>query len=178
MAIRFHLMVIIWPLAVVPVFAGQAITKQNWLTHPDIVEVRSLYQTLKAAKDAGKLKKKERKYEYCEPYQDTVRVLYASSEGKPRIYYYTGGSDDSAVEGEVYYDDDGHRRFAFIKAGAYNGTRLEHRFYFSKAGVKVWEMQKRLAGPGYTFPTEWPDEELAPNATQAFGALKPCPEHK
>jgi hypothetical protein len=159
-------------------FAAQVLTEKNWINHPDIVEVRSLYQKVKEDKNAGKLKKKERKFKYCEPYEDTVRTLYTARDGTPRIYYYGGGSDDSSVEHELYYDESGKLRFAFITAGAYNGTKVEHRVYFSKAGKKIWETQKRLEGPGYTFPTEWPDEELIRNPLQALNDKNPCPETK
>lgn len=178
MTTRFLLIVVVWALAIGPTFAGQPITDENWLAHPDILEVRTLYQKVQATRESGKLRKKERKFEYCEPYQDTERLLYTGADGKPRIYYYTGGSDDSAVEAEIYYDDSGTRRFAFIKAGAFNGTRLEHRVYFGKTGTKIWETQKRLEGSGYTFPSEWPDEELAPDAMQALNATNLCPEQK
>jgi len=159
-------------------FAAQVLTEKNWINHPDIVEVRSVYQKVKEDKNGGKLKKKERKFEYCEPYEDTVRTLYTARDGTPRIYYYAGGSDDSSVQHELYYDENGKLRFAFIMAEAYNGTKLEHRVYLSKAGKKIWETQKLLEGPGYTFPTEWPDEELIQNPLQAFNDKNACPEAK
>ena len=121
-------------------------------------------------------KRGERKFNYCEPYEDTDRTLYTDQNGKPRIYYYLSGSNDSVVQRELYYDESGKLRFAFIIAGAHNGTKLEHRVFFSKVGKKVWEIQKRLEGPGYTFPTEWPDAELIQNPVQAFNDNSPCPE--
>jgi hypothetical protein len=170
----------LWLLAGNGAYAGEGITEKNWVNHPEIVEVRSLYQTFKESKDAGNLKKKERKFDNtsCEPYEDDVRILYTDRNGKPRIYYYAGGSDDSMVRRELYYDENGKLRFAFIIAGAYNGTKLEHRVYFSKAGKKIWENQKLLEGPGYTFPSEWPDAELIQNPVQAFSEKHPCPERK
>jgi hypothetical protein len=160
------------------VFATGAVNEKNWANHPEIVEVRLLYQTIAESKRAGHLKKKERRFDYCEPYEDTVRTLHTDRKGRPRIYYYRGGSDDSAVQRELYYDESGKLRFAFITAGAFNGTKLEHRIYFSKVGKKIWEVQKRLEGPGYTFPTEWPDAELIRNPVQAFNDTSPCPETK
>jgi len=158
--------------------ADETITEKNWLKHPDIVEVRALYQRIKKARDTGKLKKAERKFSYCEPYEDTVRTLYTGRSGAPRIYSYQGGSDDSAVQRELYYDEAGRLRFAFIVAGAYNGTKLEHRVYLSKAGKKIWEIRRRLEGPGYTFPVEWPEDELIRNPVQAFNDKSRCPEAK
>src|SRR5260370_30693541 len=123
-------------------FAAQVLTEKNWINHPDIVEVRSVYQKVKEDKNGGKLKKKERKFEYCEPYEDTVRTLYTARDGTPRIYYYAGGSDDSSVQHELYYDENGKLRFAFIMAEAYNVTILEHRVYLSKAGNAIRATQK------------------------------------
>ncbi len=168
----------LWSLLGNGVYAGEAITEKNWANHPEIVAVRSLYQTITKSKDASNLKKKERKFNYCEPYQDTIRTLYTDRNGKPRIYYSRGGSDDSAVQTEFYYDENSKLRFAFIIAGAYNGTKLEHRVYFSKAGKKIWEIQKLLEGPGYTFPKEWPDADLIQDPLKAFNDKSPCPETK
>lgn len=164
-------------LVVGATFAAESITEKNWANHPEIVEVRLLYQKIIDAKTAGSLKKQERKFDTTDmPYEDDVRILYTDKNGKIRIYSYEGGSDDSVVRRELYYDENGRLRFAFITAGAYNGTKLEHRIYFSKAGKKIWEIQKLLEGPGYTFPSEWPDDELVRNPAQAFVAKSPCPE--
>lgn len=158
--------------------AGEPITENNWMNHPEISEVRSLYQKINESKDVGDLDLTERQFEDCEPYEDNVRTLYIDRNGKPRIYYYKGGSEDSFVERELYYDESGKLRFAFIVANAINGTQLEHRVYFSKEGKKIWEIQKRLQGPGYTFPAEWPDAELIHNPLQAFNDWSPCTEVK
>lgn len=168
----------LWLLASYGAFAGEAITQKNWASHPEVVEARSLYQKINDAKKEGNLKKKERKYDtaFCEPYEDDARILFTEQNGKARIYYYEGGSADSMVRRELFYDESGRLRFAFIRASAYNGTKLEHRVYFSKAGIKIWEIQKLLEGPGYTFPTEWPDAELIRDPVQAFNEKSPCPE--
>jgi hypothetical protein len=158
--------------------SAEPITEKNWSKHPEIVEIRALYQKIREAKDAGKLKKAERKFDYCKPYEDTLRVLYTGQNGGPRIYRFEGGSDDSAVQRELYYDEAGTLRFAFIVAGAHNGTKLEHRVYLSKAGKKIWEARRLLTGPGYTFPAEWPEDELVRDPVQAFQDKSPCPETK
>lgn len=158
--------------------AAEAITEKNWLTHPAVTEVRLLYQEITEARAAGRLLRKVRKFDTstCEPYEDDSRTLYLDRNKKPRIYHYVGGSDDSVVTREMFYDDKGKLRFAFIVAGAYNGTRLEHRVYFSRAGKKIWESQKLLEGPGYTFPDVWPDAELIQDPLRAFNGNSPCKE--
>lgn len=59
----------LWLLTGNGAFAGEAITEKNWVNHPEIVEVRSLYQAIKESKDAGNLTRKERKFHYCAPYR-------------------------------------------------------------------------------------------------------------
>lgn len=170
----------LWLSVVYVAIASEAINEKNWVNHPEIVEVRTLYQKIKEFKETGHLKRNERRFDTtsCEPYEDDARVLFTDQKGKPRIYYYEGGSDDSMVRRELFYDDNGKLRFAYIRAGAHNGTTLEHRVYFSKAGKKIWEIQKLLEGPGYTFPSEWPDAELIQNPVQAFNEKSPCKETK
>jgi hypothetical protein len=89
---------------------------------------------------------------------------------------YSAGSDDSSVQTELYYDAKGILRFAFIKAGANNGTELEDRIYFSEYGKRIWEIQKLLKGPGYSFPNKWPDSDLFRDPKKAFKDKNPCPE--
>jgi len=151
-------------------------TEKNWRDHPGIIEARSVYQSAKESKKDGQLMMTERRFDYCEPYEDTVRTLFKDRDGRPRIYRYEGGSEDSTVKRELYYDESGNLRFAFITAGAYNGTRLEDRVYFSNAGRKIWEFQRRLEGPGYAFPGEWPDAELIKDPARAFNGKSKCPE--
>jgi len=165
-------------LASAALYTLDTITERNWKNHPEIVEVRSLCQAINELKNAGKLKKMVRKFNFCMRYEDTIRTLYTDGEGKPRIYYYNGGSDDSALQRELYYDEKGMLRFAIIIASAVNGTILDHRVYFSQQGIKISEIQKLLTGPGYTFPKVWPEHELIKNPIQAFNKEHPCPEIK
>jgi hypothetical protein len=165
--------------ACIDVFAGEVITEKNWVSHPEIVEVRNIYQKVVELKNSGQLRIKERTFDTTDfPYEDDIRRLFVDKNNKPRIYTFEGGSDDSAVKREMFYDENGKLRFALIKAGAYNNTKIEHRIYFSKNGKKIWESRKLLEGPGYTFPHEWPDDELIQNPEQAFVAKSPCPEEK
>jgi hypothetical protein len=177
---KMPLIIALLLLAANAAYAAEAITEKNWVNHPSIVEVRSLYQKINESRAAGKLLRKERKFDTstCEPYEDDARTLYLDRNKKVRIYQYEGGSDDSAVKREMFYDESGKLRFAFIVAGAYNGTRLEHRVYFSREGEKIWESQKLLEGPGYTFPDVWPNNELIQNPVQAFNDKSPCKEEK
>jgi hypothetical protein len=157
---------------------AQPITASNWQQHKAIVEIRAIYQEIRQAEAAGRLHKLQRQWpDDCEalPYEDTQRVLYLDANGVIRSYHFGGGSEDSAVSRALYYDRNGRLRFVLIKAGAVNGTRLEHRIYLSKDGKRLWEKQTLLEGPGYTFPKHtWPEEDLVRNPKLAFDQKTPC----
>jgi hypothetical protein len=155
-------------------YGDECITSKNWDNHPKIVEIRKIYRSVRKAIDRKQLQRHVREFEYCEPYEDTLRVLHVDHQGTVRNYYFSGGSDDSAVQRDLYYDENGRLRFAFIQAAAINGTRIEHRVYFSADGKKLWEIQRLLEGPGYTFPTEWPENDLTRDPKKAFEAMSPC----
>ena len=144
-------------------------------TH-ELADVRAVYEEVRAALQRGSLTRRERRFEYCEPYQDASRQLYASSSGDVRLYVRDAGSDDSAVTWHHYYDDSGCLRFVRITGGAVNGTEIEHTLWFATDGRKLREERKLLKGPGYTFPDPWPVEDLVKDPQQAFASPNPCKE--
>jgi hypothetical protein len=96
-----------------------------------------------------------------------------------RYYEKQGGSDDSALKLQHYYDEAGRLRFVLITGGAVNGSELEQRIYFDEQGKRIWEEHKYTKGPGYTFPEIWPAEQLQlHDAAAAFAAKSPCPEKR
>lgn len=155
------------------------ITQANWQRHPKIRAVRLVVQSVNARLKKGALKTSKREFEYCEPYEDTFRQLAVDSKGMVRRYEKRGGSEDSSLTWQHYYDDSGRLRFVFITGGAVNGAQLEHRIYFDESGQRIWETHKYVKGPGYTFPEIWPDEQLQKSdPAQAFAAASKCPEVK
>lgn len=168
------LLVALAAMAVATAFGAEPITAANWRRHPAIVEIRAIYQEIRQAETAGRLRKQERSFEYCHAYQDGERTLYVDAGGAVRSYHVGGGSDDSAIQTAFYYDRDGALRFVFATAGAVNGTVLEYRIYLSKAGERLWQERRDLKGPGYTFPNELPDDWLVRDPKQAFDAAHPC----
>ena len=159
--------------------SGGEVTKANWQSHPKIRAIRAIVQSVKAGLARKSLVLKRRAFEYCEPYEDTVRAIATDKGGRVRFYQNEGGSDDSSLKWEHYYDEAGHLRFVFITGGAVNGSRLEHRIYFDETGKRIWEEQVYTKGPGYTFPQVWPDEQLQiTDAAAKFAADSKCPEAK
>jgi len=161
-----------------PLAMAEPITAMNWQRHLAIVEIRAIYREIKQVEGAGLLRKLEKQWpENCEPrsYEDTERVLYLDARGVVRSYHFGGGSEDSAVRRALYYDRDGRLRFVLIRAGAVNGTSLEHRVYLSKTGRRLWEVQTLLEGPGYTFPSrQWWEEDLVRDPRRAFDKKARC----
>ena len=159
--------------------ANTKITQANWQRHPQIKTVRAVVQSVDAGLSKGRYKVSRREFEYCEPYEDTLRIMAADRSGRVRQYEKQAGSEDSSLTWKHYYDEGGHLRFVLITGGATNGSVLEHRIYFDEAGKRIWEEQKYVKGPGYTFPKVWPDEQLqTTDPGKAFAATSPCPEVK
>ena len=159
--------------------AQETITEANWQFHPKTRQVRAIVQSVKAGMSLKVLKTKRRAFEYCEPGADTKRTIATDAKGRARFYETEGGSEDSSLKMEHYYDQRGRLRFVFITGGAVNGSQLEHRIYFDETGKRIWEKQTYTKGPGYTFPTVWPDDQLqlkGEGALEQFIFTSPCPE--
>jgi hypothetical protein len=157
--------------------AGGEITKANWQQHPKIKQVRAIVQSVNAGMSRKSLMVRKRAFEYCEPYEDTARTIATDAKGRVRFYVNEGGSDDSSLKWEHYYDEMGRLRFVFITGGAVNGSQLEHRIYFDENGKRLWEDHTYKKGPGYTFPEVWPDEQLQiKNPAAKFSSRSRCKE--
>ncbi|HKP36662.1 MAG TPA: hypothetical protein VJT71_07375 [Pyrinomonadaceae bacterium] len=155
------------------------ITGTNWRQHPKIKAVRDIVAAVDAGMKRGVLKTSTRTFEYCEPYEDTVRRSTVDSGKSVRRYDREGGSEDSSLTLRHYYDPQGRLRFVFITGGAVNGAQLEQRIYFDENGERIWEEHKYTKGPEYTFPEVWPDEQLQKSdPAKAFAAVSPCKEVK
>ena len=170
-------------IAPVPASAQEAepgnITQANWQQHPKIKTVRGIVETVNMGLGKGAFKISERKFEYCEPYEDTLRKMAVDSKSIVRMFEKQAGSDDSALTWKHYYDEAGRLRFVFISGGATNGAELEHRIYFDESGKRIWEDHKYVKGPEYTFPEVWPDDQLqTTKPARAFAARSPCPALK
>ncbi len=164
-------------LLITTLFIGSAalankITEKNWQKNAEVIEVRKIYDANQKLKKGWI--KQDKVWNYCEPYADTQRILITDKKGIARIYSNSGGSDDSSVNWESHYDENGKLRFVFITGGAANGSKLEHRIYFRANGDRFWELQKYVEGPGYTFPNPWPHDQLTTDPIAAYKAPHPC----
>ena len=170
MKVRLLFMIIMVSLLSNLIFAfdNTEINESNWLNHPKIVEVREIYNEVEAEIRYKNVIEQKKIFEYSEPYAPTLKVIYFNKFNIVRKYTEEAGSDDSALEFNYYYDHKQILRFVFIKGGTVNGSILEHRIYFDSNGKKIWEIQKYIEGPGYTFPEVWPESELVFDPWKAF----------
>ncbi|MEJ2170054.1 MAG: hypothetical protein P8X90_31530 [Desulfobacterales bacterium] len=175
---RLILIVLISTLSIsLSAFGVTPIDSSNWLSHPSIKEIRLIFSEVQKMKLNHELVAKSKKFDYCEPYQDMEREILLDDSEIPRYYSYSAGSDDSAITWQFYYDQSGNLRFAFITAKAVNKTKIEHRIYFNAKGERIWEIQKLIEGPGYTFPrNHWPDADIVKNPIERFNSQNGCPE--
>ncbi|EQA43593.1 hypothetical protein LEP1GSC050_1772 [Leptospira broomii serovar Hurstbridge str. 5399] len=148
--------------------SGKEINGKNWTTHPDIKEIRSIYDRIEKEIKNKELASSKKEFEYSKPYKPTLKIAFFNKKHIICKYVEEMGSDDSAIKIEYYYDDLKALRFVFITGGSVNGSRLEHRLYFDSLGKKIWEIRKIVKGPGYTFPIEWPTEEFIWNPEKEF----------
>lgn len=155
---------------------GKMIPAKNWEKNPDTIEVKKVYQANQTA--TRKYKKESKKWSYCEPYADMERTIYRDDKKVARIYVHSGGSDDSSLTFESHYDENGKLRFVFIMGGAVNGSQLEHRIYYRANGERFWQIQKYTKGEGYTFPTDWPEDEITKDPEAALKAKHPCDKQR
>ncbi len=144
------------------------ITTENWINHEDIVEIRDIYYDIESYVTSDDVIIKTKEDSYDVPYDPTYKELFLSQENKVIKYYEEAGSDDSATASSYYYDSTGSLRFIFITGGAVNGTSIEHRIYFNEKGENIWEIQRLVDGPGYTFPTIWPEESYIYDPLERF----------
>ena len=167
------------PRSVASEQSSAPITQNNWRRHPQIKAIRQVVETVNAGIRKSIFKSSTRVFEYCEPYEDTLRKMAVDSSEVVRRYEKQGGSEDSSLTWEHYYDSAGRLRFVFIFGGAANGAHLEHRIYFDEGGRRIWESHKYTKGPGYSFPEVWPDDQLQKaDPANAFKATSKCPETK
>jgi len=77
------------------------VSRTNWQHHPEIRKVREIVNLINADLSQGALKVSERKFEYNEPYEDTLRRMAVDSKGIVRMYEKQGGSEDSSLTGNT-----------------------------------------------------------------------------
>ena len=144
---------------------------------PRLRAIRQRVDAVERDRRQGRLTESVRAFERCAPGEDAERRLYRDGEGRAAKYVRETGGDDAALVFEQTYDRQGRLRYVFIHGGATNGTVLEHRIFLDESGQRLLEEQRIRRGPGYPFPSVWPERDLATSQPEAaFGAAALCPE--
>jgi len=130
------------------------ITIQNWLTHPKIVAVRKIVNTIDASKFES-----ESKTGLCgdSGHGESERTKITDDHGRIRELVLAGGSEDSAETDSHYYDANGKLRFIFTTRNDVHGNSDELRTYFDETGARIWDVRRHAFSQTFQ-----PDLEHAP----------------
>ncbi|MDH5633494.1 MAG: hypothetical protein OEZ10_10935 [Gammaproteobacteria bacterium] len=130
------------PVSVFAASRDEAITLKNWITHPRILEVKSLYRETAEGIKSGVLIVENRQYDITSSSCGTNPIrshrLVKDKAGNIRMY----GRVELASGGEPltidrYYDTGGALRFVTI------GTIMaSHRIYLDETGKVFWSLDK------------------------------------
>ena len=135
------------------------INDNNWKQHPEIIEVKKVYNSIQIILKHGNYTTEEASKVINTPYPiEESPIVYIDETGKIFEISFSAGSEDSARQFYYYFDKDQRLRFLLIKAGAVNGSRLNYRAYFTKTGKKIWDDWEDIEGPGYPWGGFWRDE--------------------
>jgi len=151
------------------------VTKTNWNTHPSIVAIRQLVNTVNAGLKSGKYKTSKREFESCGDQYYTRRQVARNAKGVIVWYQEYFNYEDGSFNFDYYYDDEGHIRFLLGSARHANGTRAQHRIYFDASAKRLWEGDevKGLGCPG-CFQNPYPENQLATDPAKTFANTEGC----
>lgn len=129
---------------------AEPITKQNWISHPKIKEIRLLFKQINEKAYWSEYTKKSKQ---CELHKGAVIIsgeFHTDSNGIIRLYKIDGGTGDSTSQAEYYYSDKGKLRFSFLVRKSFNGHHSETRTYFDKLGNELYSDYRLLKKPEYS----------------------------
>lgn len=155
------------------------VTIEDWKSHPDVKEVRAIYDEIKYSIKEHNFKIKTRNFNIesplCATYPVKSESLAIDSENRVRLYQVEQIiSHREPLTIERYYDANGTLRFVFV-----DKLFANIRIYLNSAGNVVWAVEQsdnELA----VYDASSEDWEMKPNngmkAKEAFQAQQPCPE--
>lgn len=134
-------------------WAAEPIDQTNWMSHPDIDQVRLIHSDVNAAEDRGELNRQANPCTVNDGAATINRALYRDKKKLIRKYVLDGGPADSKTRLEYYYDEKTVLRFIYRQRTVANGTQKEERVFFGADGSHLYT-DRSETGPGY------PDETL------------------
>jgi len=152
---------------------------EDWKNHPDVNEVRVIYDEIKNAIKDNIYKTKTRRFNVespsCSTYPIKSEMLVLDSQNRPRLYQVEQiGSDRESFTVERYYDVKGTLRFVYVDRVITN-----IRIYLNGAGNVVWAVEQH-ENKVTVFESDKEDWEMNPNtankAKEEFQEQRLCPE--
>lgn len=125
-----------------------AITEQNWSRHPRIIEIRKIYEGIRAGLDNKSLTYVEKDFSKlprdCRGTYPIEKLAVAyDKKGRVRLYIHAQRiSHDDLQTDEYYYDQDGKLRFVFMTNKSDVYATIENRVYVSATGKVFWDVKK------------------------------------
>jgi len=163
--------------------ANAQITESNWRSHPKIVAIKKIVNSVNASLRQHTFKTAERRFDCGRGLQ--LRRIARNAKGAVAWYEDYGEGEDSSGDYHQYYDSEGRLRFALITvyaATGLHGSIEQHRVYFDETGKLIWQSRKRVKGPGYfappnlqELPQQDPAKEFANSPEEGCKELKPKP---
>jgi len=159
--------------------AQYAVTMEDWKNHPDVNEVRVIYDEIKNGIRANIYRTKIRRFNVesasCSTYPIKSEMLVLDSQNRPRLYQIEQiGSDRESFTVERYYDVKGTLRFVYVDRVITNS-----RIYLNGAGNVVWAVEQH-ENKFTVFESDKEDWEMNPNtankAKEEFQEQRLCPE--
>jgi len=157
--------------------AQYAVKLEDWKNHPDVREVRAIYDEIKIGIRENKYKSKTRNYDVespsCPTYPIKSKTLVVDEANRPRMLKVDQIiSHREVLSVERYYDKAGRLLFVFVPS---RPTRI----YLNTEGKVFWAVEQDgekftvgdySAGDGETEPSN------ATGAKEVFNGAESCPE--
>lgn len=155
------------------------VTMKGWRSHPDVREVRAIYDEIKSSMKSKAYQVTTRNFDVdspsCATYPVREESLAADPEGRVRLYRVEQIiSHREPMTIERYYDAKGVLRFVFEKMPA-----STVRIYLDGAGSVLWAVEQS-GDEDTVYAASAEDWEMKPGTGKAakdeFLAPQPCPE--
>lgn len=110
------------------------LTKDNWLSHPEIVATRDVYKEIRASIDDKTLQHYQRTVAAMGEYVH-LESAYVDSGFRVRLLNVSQTDEMGSYDAEIYYDTLNRLRFVYIKLVSYNNyndhaEEIEYRIYY------------------------------------------------
>ena len=116
---------------------AKEITQQNWLTHPEIKQIRDIYKAIEQ-QVTNKSLHKIFKHIDCELQATGFDMTFYNDQKNTRKYSIIVQSEDSKESSSYYYDQQKTLRFIFSVYNEVGSNRQETRRYYNASGQHLY----------------------------------------